>query len=90
MRFIPLSPAYAGSWFSALLHKLLVNDRDVLRLIRRNPLPDAPPVHVRAVLYRYRYTRWRERRGTGAWWRRALTDEFAAPVSLRQKSCVRR
>jgi Lipase maturation factor len=84
MWFIPLSPAYAGAWFPALLRKLLVNDDHVLRLMRRNPFADAPPVHVRAVVYRYRYTRWRERRETGAWWHRALVDEFVAPVSLRR------
>jgi Lipase maturation factor len=84
MWFIPLSPAYAGAWFPALLRKLLVNDGDVLRLMRRNPFPDAPPVHVRAVLYRYRYTRRRERRETGAWWHRALIDVLVAPVSLRR------
>jgi Lipase maturation factor len=84
MWFIPLSPAYASAWFPALLRKLLVNDGDVLRLMRRNPFPDAPPVHVRAVLYRYRYTRRRERRETGAWWHRALIDVLVAPVSLRR------
>jgi Lipase maturation factor len=84
MWFIPLSPAYAGSWFPALLHKLLVSDRAVLRLMRRNPFSDAPPVHVRAVLYRYRYTSRRERRETGSWWHRTLIDELVAPVGLRR------
>ncbi len=83
MWFIPLSPAYAGSWFAALLGKLLVNDREVLKLLRRNPFPDAPPLHVRALLYRYRYTNWPERRETGAWWHRVLIDEFVPPVSRR-------
>ena len=44
--------------------RLLAGDRDTLRLIRSNPFPDAPPVYVRARLYRYRFTTWRELRET--------------------------
>ena len=44
MWFAALSPAYAGSWFGALVERLLENDRDTLRLLRRSPFPpDAPP-----------------------------------------------
>jgi hypothetical protein len=88
MWFIPLSPRYAGSWFTALLHKLLEGDRDVLKLLRSNPFPDAPPRFVRAVLYRYRFTTWRERRATGAWWQRTLVGQFAPAVSLRSTGRV--
>jgi hypothetical protein len=84
MWFIPLAPRYAGSWFPALLGKLLANDRDVLRLLRGNPFPDAPPAHVRAVLYRYRFTSRQERRKTGAWWRRSRVAGLVAQVSLSQ------
>ncbi len=88
MWFIPLSPRYAGSWFTALLTKLLEGDRDVLKLLRGNPFPDTPPRFVRAVLYRYRFTTWPERRATGAWWQRTLVGEFAAAVSLRSAGRV--
>jgi hypothetical protein len=82
MWFVPLSPRYGSTWLPGLLAKLLVNDRDLLRLLRTNPFPNEPPVHVRVVLYRYRYTSWRERRSTGAWWTRAFVSELIAPVSL--------
>jgi hypothetical protein len=88
MWFIPLSPRYAGTWFTALLDKLLEGDRDVLKLLRGNPFPDAPPRFVRAVLYRYRFTTWPERRATGAWWQRAPLGELIPPVSLRSARSV--
>lgn len=86
MWFVPLAPRYGSSWLPGLLGKLLDNDRDLLRLLRTNPFPDAPPAQVRAVLYRYRYTSWRERRSTGAWWTRTYSTELIAPVSLERLS----
>ncbi|MGK5500569.1 lipase maturation factor family protein [Streptomyces sp. URMC 125] len=83
MWFAALSPSYAAPWFTRLLHKLLENDRDVLRLLRSNPFPDAPPAHVRALLYRYRFTTWRELRSTGAWWDREPVGPYGPPVSRR-------
>ncbi|MFE0774869.1 lipase maturation factor family protein [Streptomyces sp. NPDC058861] len=59
-------------------------DRDTLRLLAHNPFPDAPPVHVRARLYRYRYTTWRELRATGAWWHRTPLREYLPPTRLRK------
>ncbi|WP_213574756.1 lipase maturation factor family protein [Rhodococcus sp. USK13] len=68
--FIPISPGYADPWFPDFVERLLRNDRDTLKLLRHNPFPDSPPQHVRARLYRYRFTTWKERRETGAWWKR--------------------
>ncbi|MDK0523594.1 lipase maturation factor family protein [Streptomyces sp. ML-6] len=82
MWFAALSPAYARPWFGPFVERLLKNDRDTLRLLRHNPFPDAPPVHVRARLYRYRFTTWRELRATGCWWQRTHVREFMPPVSL--------
>jgi hypothetical protein len=83
MWFAALSPAYAGAWFGGLLERLLENDRDTLRLLRRSPFPaDAPPRFVRASLYRYRFTTWRERRATGACWHRVHVREFMPPTRL--------
>jgi hypothetical protein len=82
MWFAGLSPAYARPWFLPFVRRLLENDRATLRLLRSNPFPDAPPTHVRARLYRYRFTHWRELRTTGAWWRRDEVREFLPPVTL--------
>jgi len=62
--------------------KLLENDRPTLRLMKTNPFAEQPPRYVRARLYRYRFTTYRERKETGAWWSRALMGEFLGPVAL--------
>ncbi|MFD4138504.1 lipase maturation factor family protein [Streptomyces sp. NPDC058572] len=82
MWFAALSPAYARSWFLPFVERLLDGDRDTLRLLRHNPFPDAPPVYVRARLYRYRFTTWSELRATGAWWHRTHVREFLYPTRL--------
>jgi Lipase maturation factor len=82
MWFAGISRGYADSWFGGFLGKLLQNDRPTVRLLRRNPFPDAPPLYVRALIYEYRFTTWREHRDTGEWWRRRLLGEYAAPTRL--------
>ncbi|MGW8763690.1 lipase maturation factor family protein [Streptomyces sp. NPDC055815] len=84
MWFAALSPGYAREWFGPFVERLLENDRDTLRLLAHNPFPDAPPALVRARLYRYRYTTWRELRETGAWWHRTLVREYLPPIRLRE------
>ncbi|ROR37797.1 lipase maturation factor family protein [Kitasatospora cineracea] len=82
MWFAAISPSYARPWFLPLLARLLVNDPDTLRLLRRNPFPDAPPALVRARLYRYRFTDGPELRATGAWWHRDHVRDHQPPVGL--------
>jgi hypothetical protein len=82
MWFIPLSPMYGEGWFVPFLGRLLEGDRATLRLLRRDPFPDGPPVYVRARMFHYRYTSWRERWETGAWWSRTFAYEFVAPLRL--------
>ncbi|WP_240135690.1 lipase maturation factor family protein [Streptomyces sp. MUM 178J] len=83
MWFAALSPAYARSWFGPFVARLLDGDRDTLRLLARNPFPDAPPAYVRARLFHYRFTTWRELRATGAWWHRTYVRDFLRPTRLR-------
>ncbi|WJV44848.1 lipase maturation factor family protein [Streptomyces flavofungini] len=82
MWFAALSPGYAHGWFGPLVERLLAGDRDTLRLLRHCPFPDRPPLHVRARLYRYRCTTWRELRATGACWERTYVREFLPPTRL--------
>lgn len=83
MWFAALSPAYAGDWFGGLVERLLENDRDTLRLLRRSPFPpDRPPRFIRARLFRYRFTSWRELRETGACWERTYVRDFMPPTRL--------
>lgn len=83
MWFAALSRGYAEEWLIRLLLRLLENDGPALSLLRRNPFPDEPPVHVRALLYRYRFSTRAERRATGAWWVRELRGEYLPPITLR-------
>ena len=43
-----------------------------------------PPRYIRASFYRYRFTTLRERRETGAWWKRQELREYLPTVSLDQ------
>ena len=80
MWFAALSPAYAAGWFEAFVARLLAADRDTLRLLRHDPFAGRPPTHVRALLYRYRFTTRAEHRATGDHWHRTLVREFLPPV----------
>jgi hypothetical protein len=82
MWFAALSPRYAEGWFAPFVEKLLEGDPRVLRLLRRNPFPDAPPVWIRARYYHYRFTTRAERKATGAWWVRELVGDYLRPASL--------
>jgi len=89
--FLPFSVAVTGEgirvwgyslWFLRFVEKLLSGDREILRLMGRNPFPDRPPAFVRALFYRYRYTDPKQRRETGASWVRQLLGVYLEPVSL--------
>jgi hypothetical protein len=90
MWFAALSPGYAERWLLPLLQALLEGNREILRLLRVNPFPDAPPAAVRVLRYRYRYTTWRELRATGACWHRDPAGELIAPLTLRPPRGERR
>jgi hypothetical protein len=90
MWFLPLSLVKGGRiaargidiWFLRLIVKLLVGDRGVIALLRRNPFGDSPPRFVRAHVYRYRFTDAKEHRATGAWWTRSFVGELLPPMGL--------
>ncbi len=69
-------------WFLRFIKKLLLNDAELLNLLRINPFPKEPPAVVRARFYRYRYTDPATKHATGAWWSRELLGEYLEPVSL--------
>ncbi len=84
MWFVALSPVYGTEWFGIFVERLLQNDAPTLRLIRRNPFPNAPPRYVRARLYEYRYTTWHELIHDHAWWRRTLVGEYLPAIALNE------
>jgi hypothetical protein len=82
MWFAALAPPDMHPWIFQLVARLLVNDAATLRLLRSAPFADRPPTFVRASLYRYRFTTWRERRETGAWWKRTRVGDYLPPLCL--------
>ena len=63
-------------WFRPLVGRLLRNDRTTLALFANDPFPERPPRFVRALLYRYAFTR----RGESGWWTRTLIGEWMTPI----------
>jgi hypothetical protein len=85
MWFAAMGSPRGYPWFFSLLIRLLENDRPTLKLLRRCPFPEKPPVFVRARLYRYRFTSGVARKETGCWWSRSLLGEYVPPVRLAPK-----
>jgi lipase maturation factor len=70
-------------WFLRFVQKLLEDDAATLKLMKENPFAGRRPSFIRALFYQYRYTSWREKRETGAWWDRRLIAVYLPPMSLR-------
>ena len=84
MWFAALGTYRENQWFVRLIVRLLEGSQDVSRLLATNPFPHEPPRYIRAIFYRYRFTTLRERRDTGAWWKREQLQEYLPTVSLDQ------
>lgn len=61
---------------------LLRNDPVVLTLFACNPFPKYPPHEVRAVLWQYWFTTMKQKRQTGAWWRRQFLGLYAPTLAI--------
>ncbi len=57
MWFAAMSTADDYPWTKNLVWKLLHNNAMTLSLFANNPFPDHPPRYIRAVLYRYAFTK---------------------------------
>jgi len=69
-------------WFVNFAVRLLQGSPEVLKLLAKNPFPKDPPTHVRALLYEYEFTDFRERKKTGNWWKRKLKEVYLPSISL--------
>ncbi len=54
----------------------------MLKLLRRDPFCGERPRYVRAVLYRYRFSGWRQLLKQHLWWERAPAGLYLPPVRL--------
>jgi len=81
MWFAALDPRTIEPWLVNLMVRLLEGSPPVLALLGHNPFPDAPPRHVRLILYRYHFSTLKGRRAHGRWWDRSLLGQ-SEPLSL--------
>jgi Lipase maturation factor len=82
MWFAALSDYENEPWIIHLIYKLLRNDEGVLDLMANRPFPNQPPRFIRAERYRYRFTKFGERRGgSSAWWVRERIGAYLPPLS---------
>jgi len=82
MWFAALSGYRSEPWFVNFILRLLQGSPPVEALLAKNPFPAAPPKYVRALLYDYSFTDWKERRETGDWWKRRMHGIYLRAVSL--------
>ncbi|WP_068470995.1 lipase maturation factor family protein [Candidatus Protochlamydia phocaeensis] len=82
--FLPFSDFRDERWFQHLLFHLLKGTPDVLKLLRNNPFPDKPPKYVRALMYDYTFSSFKEKKEKGWWWKRTLVGAYSPIISLKQ------
>jgi hypothetical protein len=82
MWFAALDDVNREPWFVNFLARLLQGSRPVLQLLKENPFGDSPPRYVRARLFQYHFTDFREKKETGAWWRRGDEEVYCPALSL--------
>ncbi len=78
MWFAAMSTPDQYPWTYNLVWKLLHNDPGTLGLFAGNPFPGRPPRYVRAVLYRYRFSR---PNPEGLWWERERMGDWMPVLS---------
>jgi Lipase maturation factor len=76
MWFAAFSPVRTQPWIVNLVYKLLTGDREIDRLLAKDPFPKTPPRFVRAELYRYRMAR----PGEKSWWHRERAGTYLPPL----------
>ncbi len=64
--------------------RLLEGSPPVLGRLESNPFPDATPMYIRARVYDYQFTDFRERRGTEGGERRTEKGIYLPTISLRR------
>ncbi|EEF59807.1 protein of unknown function DUF1222 [Pedosphaera parvula Ellin514] len=83
MWFAALSAYQENPWFVNFCIRLLQGEPSVLKLMDRNPFPQRPPRYLRAAVYEYHFTNFKERRESGNWWKREYKGEYLPEISLK-------
>ncbi|HLK22633.1 MAG TPA: lipase maturation factor family protein [Bryobacteraceae bacterium] len=83
MWFAALSNYPSNPWFSNFMLRILQGSPEVLRLLGKNPFPNAPPKYIRAELYEYTFTDRSARSATGNYWARSRRASYFPARALR-------
>lgn len=82
MWFAALGEWRRNPWLVELMRRLLEGAEAPVGLLQVNPFAgQSPPLYVRAVVYRYRFTTREERDESGAWWKAEYRGIYLPPVS---------
>jgi hypothetical protein len=79
MWFAALGNYQSNRWFVGFMLRLLQGEPSVVRLLRYNPFPNAPPKYIRARAYQYHFTKF----GEPGWWKREEHGLYFPVVSLK-------
>ncbi|MGZ4838299.1 MAG: lipase maturation factor family protein [Terriglobales bacterium] len=82
MWFAALGNYQQNPWLLRFMLRMLQGSPQVSKLLARNPFAKAPPTYVRASVYEYQFTNWRERRETGAWWKREYRGVYLPALDM--------
>lgn len=83
MWFLPFDDFEAENWFHLFLYHLLKGNPAVLKLLRHNPFPLKAPRYIRAVMYDYKFSTWKQKKELGWWWQREYLGLYSPVMSLR-------
>jgi len=83
--FAALSSYRDNPWFVDLCYRLLEGSPAVLALLKTNPFPLSPPRYLRATLYNYDFSTFREKSQTHRWWKRELQGPYCPVLSIRDR-----
>ena len=77
--------ASLGGWRENLFvlqteEKLLSGEPNVLQLFAADPFQGQPPKQIRAILWQYWFTDWKDKREQGLWWRREEVGLYAPTI----------
>ncbi|HUO58850.1 MAG TPA: lipase maturation factor family protein [bacterium] len=86
MWFAALGDYRHNPWFLNFLVRLLRGSPQVTDLLKTNPFPNVPPLYVKADLYDYHFTNFKEKAQTGNWWKREYKGVYLPPISLKNVS----
>ncbi|XP_046863354.1 lipase maturation factor 2-like [Xenia sp. Carnegie-2017] len=97
MWFAALGSYHHNPWFVHLAYRLLSGERAVLDLMAKNQTLKKPPRYVRAILYKYHYTKVscnsliefvRKARKVKSFWWREYSGEYLPPLSKSEPSML--